>query len=63
VRVVLAFLVISASVACVACTETPSSFPPCILDSPCPDAAVLDEGGDDGSDASTVDASIDASAE
>jgi hypothetical protein len=36
----------------VACTETPSSFPPCIYTAPCPDSAFLDEGspGDDASD-------------
>src|SRR5207237_9909454 len=54
-----------------ACTETPSSFPPCILDSPCPAAAVLDEGGggdggiaegaDDAMDGVATDASIEGS--
>jgi hypothetical protein len=37
----------------VACTETPSSFPPCIYTAPCPDSAILDEGGPGDADAAS----------
>ena len=61
---------LAAAAAGAACTETPSSFPPCILDSPCPDAAVPDDAGGDGTiaedatdatDGASTDASTDGS--
>jgi hypothetical protein len=47
VRTLLASAV---AVSLIACTETPSSFPPCIYTAPCPDSAIPDEGGPGDSD-------------
>jgi hypothetical protein len=43
VRYLLASTALAASF--VACTETPSSFPPCIYTAPCPDSGIVDDGG------------------